>query len=214
LLSINNKQLPRPIPEDLVPILAKDEEKQKAIRDKANADVLATQARADAPSATASGTGTVSKPATSQDPTPKADGTAKKAVKTSMYIQPIPPFNKSKTRQSGAPAAGTATANGNGTSAQTTATSSNATTPAIEATPASPTTAQTNSKLNANATVFKPNANAPVFKPVSSTKYQNFQLSEPPKISPGATPPPPKPKETVKETTVCGSRFYTHNSTY
>ncbi|PVG04455.1 hypothetical protein CPB86DRAFT_869117 [Serendipita vermifera] len=183
-------KLPRPIPEDLVPILAKDEEKQKLIRDKANADVLATQARADAPSATAAGTGTASTPAASQDPNPKAnvkptaqtDGTAKKP-KTSMFIQAIPPFKGGKPRQAGAPPPGTAAATGNGASAQSTAASSNATTPAIEATPASPTTAQTNSKLNANATVFKPNANAPVFKP----------------ISPGATPPP-KPKEAAKDT--------------
>ncbi|KAF8638303.1 hypothetical protein AX17_002323 [Amanita inopinata Kibby_2008] len=38
-------KLNKPIPEDLVPILAKDEEKQRAIREKANEDAQSTQAR-------------------------------------------------------------------------------------------------------------------------------------------------------------------------
>ena len=38
-------QLNKPIPDDLVPILAKDEEKQKAIRDKASKDAASSQAR-------------------------------------------------------------------------------------------------------------------------------------------------------------------------
>ncbi|KAG2017742.1 hypothetical protein CC2G_007227 [Coprinopsis cinerea AmutBmut pab1-1] len=39
-------KLNKPIPDDLVPILAKDEEKQKAIREKANRDAASAQARA------------------------------------------------------------------------------------------------------------------------------------------------------------------------
>ncbi|KAF9468085.1 hypothetical protein BDZ94DRAFT_1318189 [Collybia nuda] len=39
-------KLNKPMPDDLVPILAKDEEKQRAIREKANKDAASTQARA------------------------------------------------------------------------------------------------------------------------------------------------------------------------
>ncbi|KAH9481288.1 PAB1-binding protein 1 [Psilocybe cubensis] len=43
-------KLNKPIPDDLVPILAKDEEKQKAIKEKAKADAASAQARAIGPS--------------------------------------------------------------------------------------------------------------------------------------------------------------------
>ena len=44
-LTSNIVQLNKPIPEDLVPILAKDEEKQKQIREKSSKDATSAQAR-------------------------------------------------------------------------------------------------------------------------------------------------------------------------
>jgi hypothetical protein len=43
---ILDRQLNKPIPEDLVPILAKDQEKQRAIKEKASKDAASSQARA------------------------------------------------------------------------------------------------------------------------------------------------------------------------
>jgi hypothetical protein len=152
----------------LVPILAKDEEKQKAIREKAIADALATQGRGAPGNAGPSGISSVAKAPNSSDSTAKPtakpaappDGAAKK-VKTSMFIQAIPPFNKDRVRKPGAPGSGTTTAATDGSSQPIAG-------PSVQATPASPTAAQVASRLNANASVFKPNANAPVFKPVSA----------------------------------------------
>lgn len=177
-------KLPRPIPEDLVPILAKDEEKQKAIVEKANAELQAAQqaqaqakaaAAANAVTSTAATTKVASSPGQAAKPgakpaaTAPADSSAAPKPKGGMFIQEIPPFNRNKVRKPGTPAAPGTTPSGQPAA------------PAIQATPSSPTTAQATARLNANASVFKPNANAPVFKPVS----------------PGATPPPPKGKENV-----------------
>ena len=59
-------QLNKPIPDDLVPILAKDEEKQKQIREKSTKDAESAQARTIGPSnLTATGTPTIQASATS-----------------------------------------------------------------------------------------------------------------------------------------------------
>ncbi|KAG8823680.1 hypothetical protein FRC19_003342 [Serendipita sp. 401] len=96
-----NFKLSKPIPEDLVPILAKDEEKQKAIREKSIAE--AKQAR----ESVTTGVPTVNSTAKSspQDqnakPAVKAPAPAEptKKSKTPMFIQAIPPFDKSKLRK-------------------------------------------------------------------------------------------------------------------
>ncbi|KAG8861265.1 hypothetical protein FRB91_009176 [Serendipita sp. 411] len=177
-----NFKLSKPIPEDLVPILAKDEEKQKAIREKSIAE--AKQAR----ESVTTGVPTVNSTAKSspQDqnakPAVKAPAPAEptKKSKTPMFIQAIPPFDKSKLRKT-VPAStqgGTPPAAPQSTSTPT----SGPPAAAPQAVPSSPSTAQANTKLNANASVFRPNANAPPFKP----------------ISPSGTPAT-KPKETIKE---------------
>ncbi|GJE88624.1 PAB1-binding protein-like protein [Phanerochaete sordida] len=51
-------KLNKPVPEDLVPILAKDEEKQKQIREKSNKDAESSQARTIGPSNLTAATGT------------------------------------------------------------------------------------------------------------------------------------------------------------
>ena len=43
------QQLNKPIPDDLVTILAKDEEKQKAIKEKSKEDAISVQARVISP---------------------------------------------------------------------------------------------------------------------------------------------------------------------
>lgn len=197
------------MPEDLVPILAKDEEKQKAIREKAIADALSSQNRTSGPSAgpSTAASVTTSKPQdtaskTAAKPASSVDGKAVKP-KGGMVIQAIPPFDKSRVRKQGPPNTGTAPGTP-GASAQPTAGPS--TTPVIQAVPASPTAAQAqaNSRLNANASVFKPNANAAVFKPVSNAAAApSDKPGRPPigKVTPGPTPSP-KQREPSKDIVV------------
>jgi hypothetical protein len=196
------------MPEDLVPILAKDEEKQKAIREKAIADALASQHRTAGPStgtsAAPSATST-SKPPNSHEGTQKSaakpaaqTGAQAKKPKGGMVIQAIPPFDKNKVRKAAAPSTTAAPAAPN--TAQPTPGPS---APAIQAIPASPTAAQANSRLNANASVFKPNANAAVFKPVGIVCCVVLVCVLIPQgqITPGPTPSP-KQREPPKEVVV------------
>ncbi|KAG8790457.1 hypothetical protein FRC17_008910, partial [Serendipita sp. 399] len=160
---------------NLVPILAKDEEKQKAIREKSIAE--AKQARE---ASTVNATSTAKSSPQDQNAKPlvqvSTPAEPAKKLKTAMFIQAIPPFDKNKLRKTSTPGqTGT-------TPAAPQPTSGSTTTPAPQAAPSSPSTTQANTKLNANASVFRPNANAPPFKPVS----------------PNATPVT-KPKEATKE---------------
>jgi len=178
-------KLNKPIPDDLVPILAKDEEKQRAIRDKATKDAASSQARsigATAPANAARGaqvaaakiSGASQRPAIapaaktatnivapSQTTVPKAATTTKPTSDTAvkkpaMVIQVIPPFKGStKPRQSSIPTNGTPSA-------------SAATPPGSSSTPGnngsmSPATAA--NRLNVNASSFRPNAKANAFTP-------------------------------------------------
>ena len=177
----------KPIPEDLVTILAKDEEKQRAIREKANLDSQSTSARsigAPSPANATRGVPANVKPEASRKlaaataakpPTAvvtQASSSAQKATPSikpgsteagtkkptiSMYIQPIPPFKGGKTRQQSVTTAG---ANGAPSSAAGTNGS-----PAN--TPASPTAA----RLNVNASSFRPNPKASAFTPVYLILY-------------------------------------------
>ncbi|KAG6842298.1 hypothetical protein C0991_010586 [Blastosporella zonata] len=130
-------KLNKPIPDDLVPILAKDEEKQRAIRDKASKDAVSSQARtigATAPANAARGTQVAaakisvasrppltpaSKTATNSVAPPSGIAATKMAAtvksnvsetgskKPAMVIQAIPPFKSSKPRAVAAPPATT-----------------------------------------------------------------------------------------------------------
>lgn len=104
-------------------------------------------------------------------------GEGPKKVKTSMYIQPIPPFDKFKIRpRAPASASGTpATINATTTGTPTSAGSSATPTPAATGAPVSPTSSYATSnanannvglRLNPNASAFRPNPTAPAFKPV------------------------------------------------
>lgn len=181
-------KLNKPIPEDLVTILAKDEDKQRAIREKSTKDATSAQARNIAPT-----TGNVVNarppPAVNAklDPTrkpsapsanntsspPQKEGAPKtdsKPAKISMVIQPIPPF-KGRTRQSlQAPPRET-----NGTSSPA------ATDSAKPGTPTGNNNNNNNNRLNVNATSFRPKSNP---------------------FTPGATSPKPgspKPKDAVRD---------------
>ncbi|KAH7106273.1 hypothetical protein BKA62DRAFT_686521 [Auriculariales sp. MPI-PUGE-AT-0066] len=142
-------KLGKPIPEDLVPILAKDEEKQKLIREKSVADASANTARSIGPTSTtgtnpngtpvlapttstnANNSTSTRKPAAAAGSPAKTAAPVSAAKKPAMLIQKIPPFNPEKARQRQTEVA----------VAQPTA-------------PASPTTEA--ARLNVNAPTFKP----------------------------------------------------------
>ncbi len=206
------------MPEDLVPILAKDEEKQKAIREKAIADALASTNRTAGPSTGPSTPSSVaaSKPQETASKTaakPAASNDGKPKPKSGMVIQAIPPFDKSRVRKQGAPGPAAGATGNSAAGTPTQQPTAGPSTPVVQAIPASPTAAQAqaNSRLNANASVFKPNANAAVFKPVSSTtatvpdKPGRLPIG---KITPGPTPSP-KQREPAKDVVV-GEYLFLH----
>ena len=159
------------IPDDLVPILAKDEDKQRQIREKASQDASSSNARAigvttvlnPSPSASRMAPTSVKVaaarakpvvPTVTKAPIAGASTSTSKPLTTkpaelvkkptvSMYIQPIPPFKGEK--RSPTPSHGTATQT-NGA-----------------AVPMSPTST---ARLNANASSFRPNPKANAFNPV------------------------------------------------
>jgi hypothetical protein len=181
--------LNKPIPEDLVKILAKDEEKQRAIIEKSTKDASSTQARAigataalsatpaaNPPTPTATnrvvpsnsgnvlGTGStmsklVSSPSIVATKTPTA--TAAKNARINMVIQSIPPFKgkKSPSQSSNSATQAAPKSSGAGTSAQSTKNAE-----AAKADGAA-------NKLNVNATSFRPNPKALAFTPVISYRY-------------------------------------------
>ncbi|KDQ14804.1 hypothetical protein BOTBODRAFT_55014 [Botryobasidium botryosum FD-172 SS1] len=203
-----NFKLSQPIPEDLVPILTKDEDKQKAIIMKSNLDASSVAARSIAPTTTT--TPPAAPPTTTirfaptvttnqkieapvrKAPVPAAPvkvGTpAAKPAKPDappsrpiiqMKIQQIPPFNPDKRRT-------IANVNGVSPSTQTQPTA-----------PASPTASVTSStsnafRLNINASTFKPNPNASAFNPNASAFKPSGSV--PVSAAPTTAPASPKPK--------------------
>ncbi|KAJ7650284.1 hypothetical protein FB45DRAFT_887476 [Roridomyces roridus] len=202
-------KLNKPIPDDLVPILAKDEEKQRAIKEKASRDATSTQARnigassspSVVPGAPRGGPALVGKiaPDVVRKPiaplkaaTPAAKGsTAKPAAtatptrpastsKPSMVIQVIPPFKGSKTRQSSQPTTSNAAARPSTMTAS--ATTSALAAAAAAAAPSSP---NINKQLNVNASSFKPNPKgAPSPHPSASSSVSPKPKSEAPPTTP------------------------------
>ncbi|KAF8071968.1 hypothetical protein FPV67DRAFT_1483313 [Lyophyllum atratum] len=181
-------KLNKPIPDDLVPILAKDEEKQRAIREKATKDAASNQARsigATAPANAARGaqvaaakiSGAPQRPAIAPGAktttnhvaapqtavVPKAAATTKPtsdtAKKPAMLIQAIPPFKGSKPRQSSGPTSTHGTPTSNGA----TPSGSGSTQGNNNAGNMSPASAA--NRLNINASSFRPNAKGSASSP-------------------------------------------------
>lgn len=157
-----NFKVPLPMPKDILPILAKDEEKQKAIEEQA-AKALATAKAAAEARKTSKDSGLSNKELTPKSAPPK---------KIVMKIAEIPPFNPAKRKP--APLAVPPTA-------QKDVPRATSPTPSI--------TSQTSqavgaAKLNVKANAFVPNPNATAFKPgQSSTSPQTKVLSPSPTIS-------------------------------
>ncbi|KAI0787704.1 hypothetical protein C8Q74DRAFT_1366536 [Fomes fomentarius] len=199
-------KLNKPIPEDLVPILAKDEGKQKAIKEKSTRDAEDARARAigvsstlTAPGARPAAAGSKGGADTARTAAVKSSGTSgtsntmhktatvpskpsEQAKKISMVIQPIPPFKgRRSTTTPAAPVpqqAGAASAIANGA-------------PKPAASPLSP-TAQ--NRLNVNASSFRPNANVKPFSPGGSPNPNGASASSTGKQSENVSPQgPPNP---------------------
>ena len=150
-------QLKKPIPDDLVPILTKDEEKQKQIREKTKSDSVSENARAIGQANAPVSIGTppqqpvaAVKTATNPAPQKPAQPTPTKPAakpdapikRPNMFIQAIPPFK-------GKPS-GPQPADGNSSAAV--------------------------NRLNVNASSFKPNPQAIAFTPVCSLLHPGFFL--------------------------------------
>ncbi|KAG6820949.1 hypothetical protein H0H93_009185 [Arthromyces matolae] len=206
-------KLNKPIPDDLVPILAKDEEKQRAIREKTSKDAASTLARTIGAPTPANATRGVpvaaakisvaARPAlppaakTSTTPvaasssaavtkgsmTMKANASEAPIKKSAMVIQAIPPFKGNKAAR---PAAGTPPAV-NGTTVTNGAT---ATPPANQANNGNMSPVAAN-RLNVNASSFRPNAKASAFTPGGpSTNNSNNNASASPKPKSDVVPNP------------------------
>ncbi len=197
-LEHSSLQLSRPVPEDLVPILAKDEQKQQEIIQKSIRDAEDRKARAigtaiPPPSGALPSGGSQVGLATS---TP-----ANKAANRSSGIAQIPPF-KGGPSKSGEVAKPTSAAPSTTRStvaqpkrplvamhipaippfdpSKSKAKSSNpaeTSSTSVNGSVAAPSPSTTpGSKLNVNATSFRPNPNASAFKPVSSSSLYGVRL--------------------------------------
>ncbi|KAI0635916.1 hypothetical protein C8Q77DRAFT_1155659 [Trametes polyzona] len=203
-------KLNKPIPDDLVPILAKDEEKQRQIKEKTVRDAEDQKARSIGVSSTLTAAPVAralpsaglapSKPVAEtarQLPAAKASASSGGTVlsktatapskpgdsgkKISMYIQPIPPFKGKRSSTSpGQPQSAAPATNGS-------------TKPA--ASPLSPTAIN---RLNVNASSFRPTAKGSPFSPggspnpngTSSTSSPKPKSAEAAAASPQAQGPP------------------------
>ena len=176
-------QLNKPIPDDLVKILAKDEERQRAIIEKSTKDAASTQARAIGATAALSATPAANPPTptVTSRVTPSTSGnvsstgstssklaaspsvvstktptsTATKSGRINMVIQSIPPFKGKKSQPSKSTTQAMTKPSGSGAGAQSTK----------NAEPAKADGAA--NKLNVNATSFRPNPKAVAFTPVN-----------------------------------------------
>ncbi|KIK63067.1 hypothetical protein GYMLUDRAFT_72298 [Collybiopsis luxurians FD-317 M1] len=213
-------KLNKPIPEDLVSILAKDEEKQKQIREKSSKDASSAQARnigasiaavptrgphittakvveaGRKPAAPAAAAGKTATQAAGTGVSAQKPNTTKtettKPAKPVMFIQAIPPFKGSK-RQSLQQPASTTNGGLNGASATTAQPPASA-----KPTPAAANSAAAAAKLNANAMSFRPNPKASAFTPGApspgpSTSNNSVSSSVSPKPKETQGPAPPNP---------------------
>lgn len=145
-------KVPLPMPKDILPILAKDEAKQKEIEAKAQDLAKVAVEAKKAPEGT--------KPPSSSKYAPEqaAKSRPPASKKIAMSIREIPPFNPAAQKPSALPIPETA---GQNIPQATSPTPSN--------------TSQIDAKLNPNANsfVFKPNPSAVAFKPVSIFQHKS-----------------------------------------
>lgn len=210
-------KLNKPIPDDLVPILAKDEEKQRAIREKATKDAASAQARtigvatpanaargiqvaaakisgpqrpAVAPAAKTATNAIASAPkvAATATTTKPADGVVKKPT---MVIQAIPPFKGPKSRQ-----ATTIQANG-ANAAPSSSSNGNGNGNAGNMSPATAA-----NRLNVNASSFRPNAKANAFTPGATSPKPVPAIA----ANPASASASPKPKSETAPNPFFGTR--------
>ena len=184
-------QLNKPIPDDLVPILAKDEEKQRQIKEKSSQDAQSTKARAIGVSSVLAAN--AQQKAAAAASAAKANEAARKGSShNTSSLKPserVPTSKSSNALQANASAISSAPAakpNGSGklessktmprismviqpippfrgAKKQSTG-DAKASSASSSAQPMSPTSQQ---RLNVNATSFRPNPKAPAFTPVS-----------------------------------------------
>ncbi|KAI5122298.1 hypothetical protein M0805_002375 [Coniferiporia weirii] len=215
-----NFKLNKPIPEDLVSILAKDEEKQRQIREKSTQDAQSTKARAIGVSASITSTAAQQKTASGApaakpvDPSRKPSApSASATLKSTDRIPTSKSANAIANGAAGSSASGASTkTNGSGKM------EASKTVPRIsmviqtippfrgkkqssgyEKTPAAGTSSQplsptSQQRLNVNASSFRPNPKAAAFTPNGSTSPQAPSVS--PKPKPDSilnSPPTPNP---------------------
>ncbi|KZT53513.1 hypothetical protein CALCODRAFT_486277 [Calocera cornea HHB12733] len=197
-------KLNKEVPEDLVNIMTKDEEKKRLILEKSKQDAKTNGARAIGPAPSmnpststryglgvAQAANAVKSPAANAIPPSSsasaAPSTNAKAVKLAdkYAIPDIPPFNPGKAK---APAA---TRHGLNSGSVTPGKA----TPAAESTPS--TSPSNEFKLNINASSFRPNANAPSFKPVNGASPSPVPSGSPvrPPLSKKPTEEPAAPSQ-------------------
>ncbi|KAI6165614.1 hypothetical protein EDD17DRAFT_1753799 [Pisolithus thermaeus] len=168
-------KLNKPIPDDLVSILAKDEEKQRLIREKASHDAVSVTARAIGTPATLSTSSSASR--MPQVPTKVAAETARKAASPANVSTKAAPSTPAATsaKLPASKSSETGKANGKvagmyiqpippfkGNKARSPAPQANGSA-SNTAVPTSPTSAA--NRLNANASSFRPNPKANAFTP-------------------------------------------------
>ncbi|KAI0775226.1 LsmAD domain-containing protein [Trametes elegans] len=198
-------KLNKPIPDDLVPILAKDEDKQRLIKEKTVRDAEDQRARSIGVSSTLAATPAAraipsagiapSKPGAetarqlpSAKPSASSGGGAvpktvtapskpgESGKKISMFIQPIPPFKGKRSSTSpGQPQSAAPTPNGGVKPA---------------ASPLSPTAVN---RLNVNASSFRPTAKGSPFSPGGSPNPNGTSSTSSPKPKPAEAASPQGP---------------------
>ncbi|PFH52983.1 hypothetical protein AMATHDRAFT_1711 [Amanita thiersii Skay4041] len=222
-------KLNKPIPEDLVTILAKDEEKQRAIREKATQDAQSSQARSigapspanasrgipinaakvDATRKLAAATPVVKTPAVgstqaSSNTTQKVTISTKPAGAETGNKKPtismyIQPIPPFRGSKSRAQGNGSTSTTGSGTTTNSLSTASGSNGSANN-TPVSPSTA----RLNANASSFRPNPKASSFTPGANSPSTSNQSVPSPKVKAETVPTTPNPffGKQIKKTNV------------
>ncbi|KAG1781643.1 hypothetical protein EV702DRAFT_1072354 [Suillus placidus] len=191
-------KLNKPIPDDLVPILAKDEEKQRQIREKASVDAASTTARAIGVTATLNTSPSVSRMPTSTSnkivtasakptPAPPAIPKAPVAGTSASVVKPIATKPSELSKKNAVNMYIQPIPPFKGAKRSTTPLPGPATHTNGAAVPTSPTT--TANRLNANASSFRPNPKGPTSPIPSSTS-----ASASPKTKPAeSSPPTPNP---------------------
>ncbi|KAF9003941.1 hypothetical protein BDQ17DRAFT_1241822 [Cyathus striatus] len=203
-------KLNKPIPEDLVPILAKDEEKQRQIQEKAKRDAESTQARAIStstpttasrgfiPPATGVKTASATKPPLQPTSTKVTSGNAVPQIPTqkaaALLLAKPPASSESAPNVSGKKInmfiqsippfrGGTKpkqSANTNGATTSSAAPVASASTPVVSNATSPVSPTTASNRLNVNASSFRPNPKANAFTPGSSP-LQNGTSSASPK---------------------------------